>query len=112
MAEARKGADPFEAFKQKKATQERQAREQLANDDAAKKLGWVEGIGPGEAKQDPTKPKGFAKGRFAKPPVNPAELAKLKPAKYDATNLAKPTTTNVEKLPPAEKRRPKKFDRY
>jgi hypothetical protein len=111
MAE-KKGVDPFEAFKAKKAEKEKQAIQQLAADDAAKKLGWIEGVGPADKTADPNRPKGFSRGRFAKTNVNPAELAKLKPHDYDATQLAKPKPTDVAKLAPEDKRRPKKFDKY
>lgn len=110
-----KGLDPFEAFKQKKAQAAKQSAEQTKNDEAAKKLGWVDGIGPGEISKDPAKPKGFSRGRFTKPPVNEAELQKLKPKKYDDGKFAKPKQepTNVEEeLPPVEERRPDKFTKF
>jgi hypothetical protein len=111
MADApKRPVDPFEAFKAKKAEQAKQVKEAAANDEAARKAGWIDGIGPTDpnAKQDPTKPK----GRYVKPPVNPAELAKIKPAHLEQTQLAKPKPTQLDKLAPEEKRRPKRFDKF
>src|SRR5262249_11361724 len=109
--------DPFEAFKKKK---EAAKQADKAGDQAAKVLGWVEGCGPaGEA--DPTKPKGFVKGRFKKKDVPPAELAKMRPKKMDATMLTKAedranaNKTPVEErknLPPEDARMPKKFTKF
>jgi hypothetical protein len=114
MADPKKPSlDPFEAFKAKKAEKEQQAKQAAVQEAANKKSGWIDGIGPPETgKPDPNRPKGFAKGRYAKQVVNPAELAKLKPQKLDSTQLAKPKPTDVTKLPDEEKRQPKKFNRY
>ena len=111
-----KGLDPFEAFKKKKVTDAKQSVEQQKNDEAAKKLGWIDGIGPADTtKPDPKKPKGFMRGRYTKPPVQEAELQKLKPKKYDDGKFAKPkeTPTNPEEdLPPVDKLRPGKFTKF
>jgi hypothetical protein len=109
---AAKGQDPFEAFKQKKVVAEKQQKEQARVDDANKKAGWVEGIGPQEKQQDPTKPKGYMKGRYAKVKVAAEELAKLRPDDYEATKIAKKPPTDVKKLPPEEKRRPGSWERF
>jgi len=112
MAE-QKGVDPFEAFKHKKAAEEKQKVEQAKQDEANKKSGWVEGIGPAATgKPDPSKPKGFNAGRYQKTVVKDDELKKLRPEHLEETRLAKPVPTNVEKLPPEDKRRPKKFGKY
>src|SRR5205814_301172 len=42
----KKGVDPFEAFKQKKAGAQQAKIEQDRTEQAAKALGWVDGIGP------------------------------------------------------------------
>ncbi|HZU97284.1 MAG TPA: hypothetical protein VFF73_11355 [Planctomycetota bacterium] len=108
-----KGLDPFEAFKQKKKQDQKNTAETAKNEEAAKKLGWIEGIGPaGDGKPEPGKPKGFVRGRFAKPVVNPAELQKAKPKKFDDHKFAKPKPTNTEALPPEEDRRPDKFSKF
>jgi hypothetical protein len=109
-----KGADPFEAFKNKKKVAAAQNAEQIKNDEAAKKLGWIDGIGPAGAKPEPGKPKGFVRGRYTKPPVNEAELQKLKPKKFDAGKFAKPkeTPTDTSELPPEEERRPGGFSKF
>jgi hypothetical protein len=109
-----KGLDPFEAFKQKKAQSQKQDAEQVKNDAAAKKLGWIDGIGPADAKVDPNKPKGFSRGRFTKPPVKAEEIAKLKPKKFDDGKFGKGKLDPVkeENLPPVEDRRPDKFTKF
>lgn len=102
--------DPFEAFKKKKEAASKQKVEQAKLDQAAKEMGWVEGIGPVNAqeKPDPTKPKGFMKGRYLKPPVNHAELDKIRP-EIESTRLAVPKPTDPSKLAPEEKRLPKNY---
>ena len=110
-----KGVDPFEAFKAKKANAAKQSAEQAKTDEAAKKLGWIDGIGPAETRvNDPKLPKGFVRGRYTKPPVNENELQKLKPKKYDDGKFAKPkeAPTNTDELPPTEERRPGKFTKF
>src|SRR5947209_15163654 len=110
-----KGVDPFEAFKAKKKQAEKQTVETAKGEEAAKKLGWIEGIGPAGAKAEPGKPKGFARGRYIKPPVKEDELKKLKPKKYDDGKFAKPKATPTdpaEDLPPVEERRPDKFTKF
>jgi hypothetical protein len=111
-----KGVDPFEAFKKKKASDAKLSADQQKTDEAAKKSGWIDGIGPAETKvNDPKLPKGFVRGRYTKPPVKEEELAKLKPKKYDDGKFAKPreTPTNPdEELPPLEERRPGKFTKF
>jgi hypothetical protein len=109
-----KGVDPFEAFKAKKKQAAQQSAEEVKNAEAAKKLGWIEGVGPAGAKPDAGKPKGFSRGRFEKPPVSEQELAKIKPKKFEDTKFAKPTldTKPEEDLPPEEKRRPGKFTKF
>jgi hypothetical protein len=111
MAES-KGVDPFEAFKQKKAAAAKQSVEQSKMDEASRKAGWIDGIGPAEAKPLPGKPKGFNRGRYTKPPLSEAELAKLRPEGLEETQLAKPKATDTSTLPPVDKRRPKKFGKY
>lgn len=110
-----KGIDPFEAFKANKKAAEKQSAEIAKTDEAAKKLGWIDGIGPAGAKPDPGKPKGFVRGRYVKPPVKADELQKLKPKKYDDGKFAKPKakpTNPDEELPPEEERRPEKFTKF
>jgi hypothetical protein len=106
-----KGLDPFEAFKQKKAAAEKAKADVAKQDEANKKAGWIDGIGPAE-KQDPSKPKGFMKGRYQKKAVNPAELAKLRPGNLEETKLAKAEPTKTEELPPEDERRPSKFSKF
>ena len=69
---------------------------------------------PPIGKKDPTKPKGFPRGRFTKPPVKEDELKKLKPKKYDDGKFAKPKLkpTQEKDLPPEEDRRPDKFTKF
>jgi hypothetical protein len=109
--------DPFEAFKKKK---EAAKAADKAGEQSAKVLGWVEGCGPaGEA--DPTKPKGFVKGRFKKKDVPAADLAKIRPKKMDPTmltkaedraNANKEAVEDREDLPPENVRMPKKFTKF
>ncbi|MDC3379328.1 hypothetical protein OAX78_03500 [Planctomycetota bacterium] len=68
--------DDFDAFRKKKQA-EREARKQGSKDEAkaaaaAKKMGWVEGLGPA----GPTNPKikGFVLGRFRKKRLDPRTL--------------------------------------
>jgi hypothetical protein len=108
-----KGLDPFEAFKQKKKAAEKQNSEAAKNDEAAKKLGWVEGVGPADKKIDPKRPKGFSRGRYQAPPVKQDELSKLRPKKFTDHKLAKHEAVNPEEdLPPVEERRPDKFSKF
>ncbi len=113
MAESK---DPFEAFKAKKAQAAKATADAAKTDEANKKSGWIDGIGPPETtKPDPKLPKGFVRGRYTKPPVKEDELKKLKPKKYDDGKFAKPkaTPTDPEKeLPPLEERRPDKFTKF
>ena len=99
--------DPFEAFKKKKVEEAKQKADAARNEAAAKSSGWIDGIGPAE-KQDPTKPKGFVKGRYQKPAINKAELEQLRP-EIDPTRLAVPKPTDPSKLAPEEKRLPKNY---
>ncbi len=108
-----KGQDPFEAFKAKKKVAEKQSAESAKNEEAAKKLGWIEGVGPAGAKAEPNKPKGFSRGRYTKPPVKEEELKKLRPKKYDDGKFAKHEPVKPEEdLPPVEERRPDKFSKF
>jgi len=111
-----KGQDPFEAFKAKKKQADRATVESARNDEAAKKLGWIDGIGPAETKaNDPKLPKGFVRGRYTKPQVKEEELKKLRPKKFADDKFAKPKakpTRPEEELPPVEERRPDKFSKY
>jgi hypothetical protein len=109
--------DPFEAFKKKK---EAAKQADKAGDQAAKVLGWIEGCGPA-GETDPSKPKGFIKGRFKKKDVAEADLAKLRPKKMDPTMLTKAAdranantepVEDREDLPPENVRLPKKFTKF
>ena len=108
-----KGVDPFEAFKQKKKAAEKQTAEAAKNDEAARKLGWIDGIGPAEKKADQNRPKGFTRGRYTSQPVKQDEISKLRPKKFADHKFAKHEATNPEEdLPPEEERRPDKFSKF
>ena len=105
-----KGAqDDFEAFRKKQ--QEKKQAEQQAQDDAAKideaaqKMGWIDGLGPSGPKNP--KVKGFVLGRYWPKKVDPSTLEK--PKGYE-THLEQHKPTPPEEL---EKRpRPKGIQKY
>jgi hypothetical protein len=108
--------DPFEDFKKKKQEKDALKAAEAIADKQQKQLGWVEGLGP-KGEPDPTKPKGFVKGRFKAKPVNPEEVAKLRPKSMQATRLTPPRDPETdeaarEDLPPEEVRKPKKFRKW
>jgi hypothetical protein len=105
--------DDFEAFKKKKAAEkasEAQAsKDEAAFDDAAKKMGWVDGLGFVGANNP--KVKGFILGRAKKKKVDPSTLEKpkgMESHRAPATDK-KPEEKKAPAKPPEK---PKGFNRY
>ena len=101
--------DDFEAFKKKKqaeqAAQNQAAKDEKAFDEAAKKMGWIDGLGFVGA-QNP-KVKGFIVGRARKKKVDPNALEKPKGMETHRAD-AKPEGAPAAKPAP----KPKGFNKY
>lgn len=105
--------DDFEAFKKKKAAEkdaeQQAAKDEKAFDEAAKKMGWVDGIGYVGATNP--KVKGFIVGRAKKKKVDPNALEKpkgMESHRADAPQEGKP----AEKKPTPPAPKPKNYNRY
>lgn len=104
--------DDFEAFKKKKAAEkasEAQAsKDEAAFDDAAKKMGWVDGLGFVGATNP--KVKGFVLGRARRKKVDPATLEKPKGMESHRAAPVKAEEKKAAPVKPPEK--PKGFNKY
>lgn len=91
--------DDFEAFRKKqqaKKEAEKAAAEDAAKqEEAAKKMGWIDGLGP--AGVNNPKVKGFVLGRFRKKKIDPTTLEK--PKGFESHRLGE----GVEPEDPAKK---------
>jgi hypothetical protein len=106
--------DDFEAFKKKKADKEKadkdavlKAAQDAKNDEAAKKMGWVDGFGFTGAVNP--KVKGFVLGRSRKKKIDVKELKKpgnFESHRMDDPNKPKPTE------PPKPPEKPKNYNKY
>ena len=103
--------DDFEAFKKKKQEKEKAEKAASANeaqfDEAAKKMGWIDGLGF----TGPVNPKvkGFVRGRSRKKKLDPKELKK--PEHFESTRMDDPSKPKPP-TPPAPLEKPKNFNRY
>lgn len=104
--------DDFEAFKKKKQAEKEAAQkasqEEAAFDEAAKKMGWIDGIGYTGATNP--KVKGFIVGRARRKKIDPNALERpkgIESHRHDAPD-AKP----AEKKPTPPAPKPKGFNRY
>ena len=102
--------DDFEAFKKKKQAEQKAenqaAKDEKAFDEAAKKMGWVDGLGFAGATNP--KVKGFVLGRARKKKVDPAALEKpknMETHRHDAPD-AKPAA------PTKPGPKPKNFNKF
>lgn len=114
---AQQPKDDFEAFRQKKLQQKAQAEEarseEARTDEAAKKMGWIDGLGPAGPKNP--KVKGFVLGRFWPKKVDPSTLQK--PKGFEATSQPGAKGPGAERPPTPKEEldkrpRPKGIQRY
>lgn len=101
--------DDFEAFRkkqaEKKAAEQQAQADQAKQEEAAAKMGWIDGLGPAGPKNP--KVKGFVLGRYWPKKVDPSTLEK--PKGYE-THMEHHKATPPEDL---EKRpRPKNIQKY
>lgn len=82
-------SDPFEAFRRQREAQSQQASAPPPIAGGAETevggVAWIEGIGPAGEDVDPNKPRGFTRGRFITPKVDPNALDR--PGHYERTRL-------------------------
>jgi hypothetical protein len=106
--------DDFEAFRKKKQAEKDQAKEAEAQekkfDEAAKKMGWVDGFGF----QGPTNPKvkGFVLGRARRKKVDPNTLERpkgMESHRHDAPPEGEKAAPKPAEKPPEK---PKGYSRY
>lgn len=99
--------DDFEAFKKKKqaekAAQQQADKDGAAFDEAAKKMGWVDGIGFVGANNP--KVKGFAVGRARRKRVDPATLVRPKKIETHRTRTKKVDPTTIARTETEERQR-------
>lgn len=105
--------DDFEAFKKRKQAEkeaaQRASKEEAAFDEAAKKMGWVDGLGFVGAHNP--KVKGFVVGRARRKRIDPSTLERpkgLESHRHDAPAADKP----AEKKPAPPPPKPKGYSRY
>lgn len=64
-------------------------------------MGWIEGIGPASEVHDPSKPRGFSRGRYERKAFDPNSIQR--PAGYERTKLTREGASSSE----AAKKAPK-----
>lgn len=108
--------DDFEAFKKMKADAKaaelkavEDAKLQAAQDEANKKMGWVDGIGYMGATNP--KVKGFIVGKARKKKVDPNDLPD-KPKGYESHRAEEPEDGKKPAAPAKPPEKPKNYNRY
>lgn len=114
---AQQPKDDFEAFRQKQLQKKAQAEEARAEEarveEAAKKMGWIDGLGPVGPKNP--KVKGFVLGRFWPKKIDPSTLEK--PKGYESTTQPGAKGPAVDRPPTPKEEldkrpRPRGIQRY
>lgn len=106
--------DDFEAFKKKKQAEKdakaKASKDEATFDEAAKKMGWVDGLGYVGANNP--KVKGFILGRARRKKVDPNALQRPKGMESHRHDAPDPEAKPVEKKPAPPPPKPKGYSKY